>query len=48
MLCEIVMARTMIEDLGTLVATALSVGKDGVQEFVMPALDDEPIERDGI
>ncbi len=48
MLCEIVMARTMIEDLGTLVATALSVGKDGVQEFVMPVLDDEPIERDGI
>jgi len=48
MLCEIAMARTMIEDLGTLASTALSVGKDGVQEFVMPGPDDEPEEGEGI
>ena len=48
MLCEIAMARTMIDDLDTLVATALSVGKDGVQEFAMPTMDNEPEDGEGI
>lgn len=49
MLCEIAMARTMIDDLNTLVSTAISVGKDGVQEFIMPVLNKEPADdADGI
>ena len=42
MLCEISMARTMIDDLDMLVSSALSVGKDGVQQFEMPALNNGP------
>ena len=42
MLCEISMARTMIDDLDMLVSRALSVGKDGVQQFEMPALNNGP------
>ena len=42
MLCEIALARTMIDDLDTLVSTAINVGKDGIQEFVMPKLNNEP------
>ncbi len=48
MLCEIAMARTMIEDTDALVSTALSVGKDGIQEFLVPAADIEPEEGEGI
>lgn len=48
MLCEIAMARTMIDDLDTLVSTALSVGKDGIEEFILPPADDEPAEGEGI
>lgn len=49
MLCEISMARTMINDLDMLVSSALSVGKDGIQEFVMPELDNGPADgEDGI
>ena len=49
MLCEISLARTMIDDLDTLVQTAINVGKDGVQEFVMPKLNKEPADdSDGI
>lgn len=49
MLCEIAMARTMINDLDMLVSSALNVGKDGVQEFVMPTLNNAPAEgEDGI
>ncbi len=44
MLCEIAMARTMIEDLDTLVSCALTTGKDGVVQFEMPAVDNEPSE----
>ena len=47
MLCEIALARTVIEDLDTLVASALNVGKAGVQEFIMPTLD-EPESDEGI
>ena len=49
MLCEIAMARTMIEDLDMLVSSALNVGKDGVQLFEMPEItDEEPEDGDGI
>ena len=49
MLCEIAMARTMIEDLDMLVSSALNVGKDGVQLFEMPEVtDEEPEDGDGI
>lgn len=49
MLCEIAMARTMIEDLDMLVSSALNVGKDGVQLFEMPEIADEKREDgDGI
>jgi hypothetical protein len=48
MLCEIAMARTMIDDLDALVSTALSIGKDGIEEFILPAIDDEPSEGEGI
>lgn len=43
------MARTMINDLDMLVSSALSVGKDGVQLFEMPAvINDEPADGEGI
>lgn len=49
MLCEIAMARTMIEDLDMLVSSALNVGKDGVQLFEMPEIaDEEPEDGEGI
>lgn len=49
MLCEIAMARTMIDDLGTLVSSALNTGKDGVIQFEMPPVDDEPsLDDEGI
>ena len=49
MLCEIAMARTMIEDLDMLVSSALNVGKEGVQLFEMPEIaDEEPEDGDGI
>lgn len=49
MLCEIAMARTMIDDLDTLVTTAINVGKEGVQEFEMPEIHNGPAEgEDGI
>ena len=49
MLCEIDMARTMIEDLDMLVSSALNVGKEGVQLFEMPEIaDEEPEDGDGI
>lgn len=49
MLCEIAMARTMINDLDTLVNTALSVGKEGILEFTMPTVNNGPAEgEDGI
>ena len=42
MLCEIAMARTMIDDLEMLVSSAISVGKDGVQLFEMPVINNGP------
>lgn len=49
MLCEIAMGRTMINDLDMLVMSAVNVGKDGVQEFVMPTLNNAPADgEDGI
>lgn len=49
MLCEIAMARTMIDDLDTLVSSALNTGKDGVIQFEMPPVDDEPsLDDEGI
>ncbi len=49
MLCEIAMARTMIDDLDTLVSSALNTGKDGVVQFEMPPVDDEPsLDDEGI
>ena len=35
MLCEISMARTMIEDVDSLVGMALNTGKDQVVEFTL-------------
>ena len=46
MLCEISMARTMIDDLEMLVASAISVGKDGVQMFEMPVINNGPADGD--
>ncbi|MDO4500805.1 MAG: PTS galactosamine/N-acetylgalactosamine transporter subunit IIA [Erysipelotrichaceae bacterium] len=49
MLCEIAMGRTFINDVEMLVSSALATGKDGVQEFVMPTIDDGPADgEDGI
>ena len=49
MLCEIAMARTIIDDLDTLVSSALNTGKDGVIQFEMPPVDDEPsLDDEGI
>lgn len=49
MLCEISMARTMINDLDMLVSSALSVGKDGVQLFeIQNTTSDEPADGEGI
>ena len=49
MLCEISMARTMIDDLDMLVSSALSVGKDGIQQFEMPVINNGPADDcDGI
>lgn len=49
MLCEISLARTMMNDLDTLVNTALSVGKDGVSKFELPAFTNGPKDgEDGI
>ncbi len=49
MLCEIVMARTFIDDLDTLVSTALNVGRDSIQLFEMPtAVDEEVTDGEGI
>ncbi len=49
MLCEISLARTMMNDLETLVNTALSVGKDGVSKFELPAFTNGPKDgEDGI
>ncbi len=49
MLCEIVMARTMIDDVDTLVSTALNVGRDSIQLFEMPtAVDEEVSDGEGI
>ena len=46
MLCEISMARTMIDDLEMLVSSAISVGKDGVQMFEMPVIHNGPADGD--
>ena len=46
MLCEISMARTMIDDLEMLVSSAISVGKDGVQIFEMPVINNGPADGD--
>ncbi|MCI6701629.1 MAG: PTS fructose transporter subunit IIA, partial [Erysipelotrichaceae bacterium] len=46
MLCEISMARTMIDDLEMLVSSAISVGKDGVQMFEMPVINNGPADGD--
>lgn len=44
MLCEISMARTMIEDFETLVTMAINTGKDGIQVFEMPEFVNGPSE----
>lgn len=44
MLCEIALSRTMINDLDTLVSTAISTGKDGVQQFELPTFTNGPKE----
>ncbi len=48
MLCEIVMARTMIDDLDMLVSTAINIGKDSIQLFEIPTTIDEPTDGEGI
>ena len=49
MVCEISMARTMIDDLDMLVTSALNVGKDGVQLFEIPTIDNGPADgEDGV
>lgn len=49
MLCEIALTRTMVNDIDSLVNTALSVGKDGVQEFVLEDVINGPADgEDGI
>ncbi|MCI6696984.1 MAG: PTS fructose transporter subunit IIA, partial [Erysipelotrichaceae bacterium] len=49
MLCEISMARTMINDLDMLVSSALSVGKDNIQLFeIQNTSNYETSDEDGI
>lgn len=49
MLCEISMARTMINDLDVLVSSALIVGKDNIQLFeIQNTSNDETSDEDGI
>lgn len=49
MLCEISMARTMINDLDVLVSSALNVGKDNIQLFeIQNTSNDETSDEDGI
>lgn len=49
MLCEISLARTMINDLDTLLSTAINVGKDGVQEWKPIVVNNGPADgEDGI
>ena len=49
MLCEISMARTMINDLDVLVSSALNVGKDDIQLFeIQNTSNDETSDEDGI
>ncbi len=46
MLCEIAMARNFIEDVDQLVETALRVGKEGVLQFELPPVVEQPDEDD--
>ena len=49
MLCEISMARTMINDLDILVSSALNVGKDNIHLFeIQNTSNDETTDEDGI
>ena len=49
MLCEISLSRNMINDIEALVSSTLSVGKDGIQQFELPAFTNGPKEgEDGI
>lgn len=49
MLCEISMARTMINDLDVLASSALNVGKDNIQLFeIQNTSNDETSDEDGI
>lgn len=49
MLCEISMARTMINDLDVLVSSALNVGKDNIKLFeIQNTSNDETSDEDGI
>lgn len=44
MLCEIALARTMIDDLDTLVSMAINTGKEAVQEFAISEFVNGPSE----